>query len=676
MLREGWSSSAGWFRCAALLVLSLSLGAAAPAAEPPPLADFFGAPLISGAVMSPSGRHVAALVKAGPSGRIQLGIHDPLDRAKSRIIAAYTNADIHWVRWVNDERLVFTITDNQSPSSEQLGLGLFAIDREGQQPIQQLIRRQEAESAGATRIQERGKGLSPYHRFHSVLRDGSADVLVQRLIIGSGREIAHRELLRLDTTSGKTRSVDGGKLEHVSGWAVDRAGVPRMAATRQGGTRRTYWRAGPDKDWQLLRESDFFTGEGEDLAPLAVGAGDTLYAEAVLPARPDFSTLVRLEMTAADATPKPLLAIDGYDFQGSLVFDTKGELLGVHYLADARSTQWLDPRMKKIQADVDRQLPTTSNRLDCGGCGPAALVLVGAWSDRQPPVYLVFDPASGKLTGLGSSRPTIKAEAMAPRDLQRIGARDGLPLPVHVTRPTGVKGPAPTVVLVHGGPYERGGEWEWDAESQFLASRGYAVIEPEFRGSTGFGTRHFRAGWKQWGLAMQDDIADATRWAIKEGIADAGRICIAGASYGGYATLMGLIRDPDLFRCGVEWLGVTDLDLMYTSSWSDLSPSYRRHGMPALVGDREKDKAQLASTSPLKLAGKLTRPVLMAYGGEDMRVPIDHGTRMRDALKPHNPNVEWVEYPDEGHGWSLEATRVDFWGRVERFLERHLKNAR
>ena len=257
--------------------------------------------------------------------------------------------------------------------------------------------------------------------------------------------------------------------------------------------------------------------------------------------------------------------------------------------------------------------------------------------------------------------------------MTRFKARDGLDIPVHVTRPVGQQGTAPTVVMVHGGPYLRGAEWRWYAASQFLASRGYVVVEPEFRGSTGFGGRLFRAGWKQWGLAMQDDIADATLWAIKQGYADPKRICIAGGSYGGYATLMGLIRYPELYRCGVEWVGVTDIESMYTINWSDMSETWLQYGMPVMVGDREKDAAQLAATSPLKLARKLTQPLLMAYGTEDRRVPIDHGTQLRYAVEPYNANLEWVAYADEGHGFMLEANQLDFWSRVERFLERHLR---
>jgi dipeptidyl aminopeptidase/acylaminoacyl peptidase len=173
---------------------------------------------------------------------------------------------------------------------------------------------------------------------------------------------------------------------------------------------------------------------------------------------------------------------------------------------------------------------------------------------------------------------------------------------------------------------------------------------------------------------MQDDVADGARWAIAQGIADPKRICIAGASYGGYATLMGLIRDPDLFRCGVAWAGVADLKLMY-GSWlhgSDFPKQYIRYGMPQLVGDLEKDAAQLTATSPVEQAARLRQPLLLAHGSADRRVPRAHGVRLRDAVRATNKDVEWVEYEDEGHGWTLPKNRFDFWTRVEKFLDRHI----
>jgi dipeptidyl aminopeptidase/acylaminoacyl peptidase len=264
---------------------------------------------------------------------------------------------------------------------------------------------------------------------------------------------------------------------------------------------------------------------------------------------------------------------------------------------------------------------------------------------------------------------------MASKALVHYKSRDGMTIPAWLTLPQGPGKNLPMVVLVHGGPWVRGGQWEWDADAQFLASRGYAVLEPEYRGSVGYGATLYRAGWKQWGLKMQDDIADGARWAIAQGHADAKRICIAGASYGGYATLMGLIKDADLYKCGVEWVGVSDINLMYTGTWSydsDFTDDYKRYGMPVLIGDQEKDAEQLKATSPLLRARELKQPLLMAYGGADMRVPLPHGTRFYQAVKQVNPDVEWIEYTEEGHGWKLPKNRIDFWGRVEKFLDKHI----
>jgi dipeptidyl aminopeptidase/acylaminoacyl peptidase len=229
--------------------------------------------------------------------------------------------------------------------------------------------------------------------------------------------------------------------------------------------------------------------------------------------------------------------------------------------------------------------------------------------------------------------------------------------------------------MVHGGPYVRGASWGWSPVSQFLASRGYAVLEPEFRGSQGFGSQHERAGYKQWGLAMQNDIADGARWAIDKGIVDPKRICIAGGSYGGYATLMGLVNDPDLYKCGINIVGVTDIGLLFDNGWSlsdDVSRDTKEHSMPEKIGDPVKDAAQFKATSPIQQAARITQPLILAYGGVDRRVPINHGTAFRNAVMRTNKNVEWIEYPEEGHGWSLEKNRLDFWGRVETFLDKHI----
>lgn len=651
---------------------ALMLGTQAAGAEPVPVADLFKPAAFSNLLMSPSGKRLCATVPRA-DGRLSLAVLDLEDLSKSKIVAGYRDADVWGANWINDDRLVFRIYDQDQPAANQRGTGLFAVDALGNETPRVLVRPEWIFfSNESSRITSRA--LQPNHILHSVLRDGSNDVTVSERTFGGGGALLSVTLKRVDTVSGLTRSISQGVPDNVVGWTLDRSGQPRVVRASNGQKETLYWKATASDPWVKIDEADIYANR-RVVDPLYVDAGNRLYAGARVDAATDTTSLVTIDMSAGIDKARAVLSGQGYDFRGQLVLGGGGAVLGVHYLTDARATHWFDPGMKKTQDQVDALLPNTNNRLDCGDCDHRERVLVTSNSDRQPATFALFDIKAGTITPIAASRPWIRRETMAARDMVRIDARDGLSLPVHVTRPNGQKTPLPTVVLVHGGPWVRGGEWQWEPESQFLASRGYVVIEPEFRGSTGFGFKHFRSSWKQWGLTMQDDVADAAQWAVKQGYADPKRICIAGASYGGYATLMGLIRNPEIFRCGVEWVGVTDIDLIYSITWSDTSDEWKRYGMPEMVGDRSKDAAQLAATSPIRLAAKITQPLLMAYGGVDRRVPIEHGTQFRDAVRKTNQQVEWVVYPDEGHGWLLPANNIDFWTRVERFLEKNLKNA-
>ena len=386
----------------------------------------------------------------------------------------------------------------------------------------------------------------------------------------------------------------------------------------------------------------------------------------------DKSALYIYDPATRSLSAKPVLASPEFDLDPGFVSTDRG-LLGLRYTIDAEVTEWLDPGMKAVQAAVDRLLPSTANRISIPRRAETSYVLVESFSDVQPTMFKLYDTRTRKLVELGAIIPAIPPASLGTTDMVHYKARDGMPIPAYLTVPAGrAKKNLPMVVLVHGGPWLRGGSWSWNPEVQFLASRGYVVLQPEFRGSAGFGSRHFKAGWKQWGLAMQNDVADGARWAIASGLADPKRICIAGGSYGGYAALMGLINDPELFKCGIDWAGVTDIGLMYSVHWSDIPDDYKRYGMPVLVGDRIADAAQLKAASPLDNAARIRQPLLMAYGGWDMRVPIVHGEKLRDAVRQHNDKVEWVVYPNEGHGWSKPENQVDFWTRVEAFLQRNL----
>ena len=642
----------------------------AVAAEQVPIADFFRREAVTEAVMSPSGRHVAASYKGGPKGRLGLVVLDVADVTRAKALVSFADADVRSIGWVNDDRIVFTVTDHQAAGADQIGSGLFAIDREGKEPAKTLIQRRYDYGQRLP-----GQGLSVLHHLRTVIRDGSNDVIVERYDYNDRWQLIGTTLLRLDTVTGAATSITLGGPARADSWAVNRRGVPIAAISNFEGKSRVFWKPDGDAPWKQVWEGRTWGDTERKFFPFGVDARGVLYGTAPLGANGDTYALARIDLTAATPKLTPIFTLDGYDFRGSLAYGKDGNVIAVRYLIDGRGTYWMDESMRALQKKVDALLPRSINEVYCGQCADPKVLLVKSWSDREPDTYRLYDVAKGSLALIAHSRPWIKPAQMARREMKRFAARDGLQVPVHITHPNGRDGPAPTVVLVHGGPFLRGAEWGWEPESQFLAARGYLVIEPEFRGSTGFGFKHFQAGWRQWGLGMQDDIADATRWAISLGLADPKRICIAGASYGGYATLMGLARYAELYRCGVSWVGVTDLDLLYdpANRWSDIGSTWREYGLPVLVGDPQKDAKQLAETSPVRIASKIKRPLLMAYGLEDRRVPIFHGTRMREALREHNADVEWLEYRDEGHGFFLEANELDFWTKVERFLAKHLQ---
>lgn len=643
--------------------------AAAHAAEPPPVADFFAAPAMSQPELSPAGKYLAVHI-AGRNGRRQLAVMSLDPPREAKVVAAFSDADVATVHWVNEERIVFTIADLHSTFSDGFAPGLFAVDRTGEN-LRALVERRWELVTEPARIG--AHELRPNHFLSRVLRDGSSDVLIERLDFdGSYRNVLGTTPLRLDTRTGRTRSLEPGLKEAARDWLFDADGKPRLAVALKDGRRTVYWRAQADADWTEIANGDQFNFEPGKFSPFALGPDDVLYATALRRDPERTRALYRFDRAAGRLEGEPVVGLKGFDFDGELMFDAKShQLTGVHYVADAAGTVWFDPAMKALQARIDERAPGLINLIDTPECGCTRWVLVTSFSDRQPPIFLLYDREADSLEPIGAMLPKIDPRRMAQRDFERFRARDGLTIPVHVTRPVG-SGPWPTVVLVHGGPQVRGGSWGWDTEAQFLASRGYLVVAPEFRGSAGYGARLFVAGFRQWGLKMQDDIADAARWAIGKGLADPARVCIAGGSYGGYATLMGLIKDPDLYRCGIAWAAVTDIGLMYSLTWSDLPDAWKRYGMPRVIGHPVRDAAQFEATSPLKQAARLKRPLLLAHGTSDRRVPIDHGNALRNALREHNDQVDWVVYPGEGHGWFKPENRYDFWTRVEAFLARQL----
>jgi dipeptidyl aminopeptidase/acylaminoacyl peptidase len=648
---------------------SLAQSPGAPPA-PEPIAHFFDNPVFSGARLSPNGRFVAVRV-APKSGRVRLAAVD-LATMKSTVLAEFKDADVGQFRWVNDKRLVLTVTDNELAVGDvRAGPGLYAVNVDGGGFLQLVSRQNQGVQINPALAQL----LPPNTRLlQAVGQQTGDDVYVTQTKLTELGTVDYVSLLRLNTVTGQAKPVP--RPNATMHWLMDQNGAPRIAEAQEQNRTIIYYKDNADSAWRQLAAFDSYRGAPGAFSPVAFAPDGTLFVQA---RNGDKSALYTYDPDSKQRSPQPIVTLDGHDFDGQLIM-SRDDVLGVAYEEERARTRWFDAKMAAIQAAIDQALPDAVNTIRAPLRPELPYLLISSGSDRQPPTYLLFNTTTNELSPLGAAYPAISLSRMSPKRLVRYAARDGLPIPAWLTLPQGRDGQnLPMVVLVHGGPWVRGDSWDWDPEVQFLASRGYAVLQPAFRGSTGLGQRHFKAGWKQWGLAMQDDLADGARWAIAEGIANPNRICIAGASYGGYATLMGLVNDADLFRCGVAWLGVTDLTLMQKGHWSsdsDLSDIFRDYGMPLLVGDAERDAVQFNATSPLQQAARITQPLLLAYGGADRRVPLIHGNRLYDTVKRTNPNVEWVVYDEEGHGWALPKNRIDFWTRVEKFLNRNIGQGR
>lgn len=299
--------------------------------------------------------------------------------------------------------------------------------------------------------------------------------------------------------------------------------------------------------------------------------------------------------------------------------------------------------------------------------------LIYAGNDRTRGYYYFYDAVNDTAEKIADIAPWIREEDMVEMHAVTYTTRDGLEIEAYLSLPQGLTPQTahhlPVVVNPHGGPWARD-TWGYSSEVQFLCNRGYAVFQMNFRGSTGFGRKFLEASYKQWGLKMQDDITDGVRWLIGEGIADPARIAIYGGSYGGYAALAGVAFTPELYRCAVDYVGVSNL-----FTFMQTIPPYWRPMLEMMyeqVGHPEKDREQLAATSPALHADNIHVPLLIAQGANDPRVNKAESDQMVEALRQRGVEVEYMVKDDEGHGFHNQENRYDFYRAMERFLAKHL----
>jgi dipeptidyl aminopeptidase/acylaminoacyl peptidase len=453
---------------------------------------------------------------------------------------------------------------------------------------------------------------------------------------------------------------------NIVGWQTDHAGRVRIGVASDGVNNTVLYRANDGEAFRALFSTDFRTS----VSPQFFDADNRLFY-AVSNRGRDKAALVLID-PARPADERLLYEHPQVDLDGAAWSRLRKTLTLAAYDTDKPGRHYFDPATRELFARLEAKLPGKTLNLQSETLAEDKFV-VAASSDRTQGARYLYDARSDTLTLLGEIAPWLKPEQMAPMQPVRYTARDGLQIPGYLTLPVG-RSPKnlPCVVNPHGGPWARD-RWGFNPEVQFLANRGYCVLQVNFRGSTGYGRRFWEASFKQWGLAMQDDVTDGVQWLVSQGIADPKRIAIYGASYGGYATLSGITKTPDLYAAAVNYVGVSNL-----FTFMNTIPPYWepfRQQMFEMVGNPADpaDKARMTATSPALNADRIRTPLLVAQGARDPRVNKAESDQIVEALRRRGVDVQYIVKDNEGHGFANEENRFEFYAAMESFLARHLR---
>ncbi len=641
-----------------------------------PVETFFRRAQYTEMAISPDGSKLAAL--SPRNGRENLVVMD-LRANKATAITNFSATDVADFEWVSNDRLYLRSADMSEASGSIYLKGAYAIDADGNYLRDMLFPLEKAADREARRNSVMLTSVNISFRILSRTFDGSGEVIAEIF----GRSQQYADVYRYNTRTGQYKLLTFDTPGNVVRWVLDRDLVPRIAIRREERTdptkprTSTIWhRASAEHRWEKIGTTDGPEQRG-NIQPIAFDYDNkTLLVSSNIgrDKRAIYKYDVATGQLGEQLVQHPLI-----DLNGGLIFShSRKALLGIRFNADKPDTAWFNEDMAKLQAGIDKALPGRLNQIDVAD-DAARFVLIYSVSATDPGAYYLYDTEQRKLQEIAKSREWLPASLMGERRFIKYKARDGLEIPAWLTLPRGSTGKnLPLVVHIHGGPWVRGFygiQWGRAPVAQFLASRGYAVLEPEPRGSTGYGRKHYVSSFKQWGLAMQNDITDGALHLAAEGIVDKNRMCLFGGSYGGYATLQGLVNEPDLWRCGSAYVAVTDLELMQTVTWSDTArlSDYYETDFKRLVGDKDRDREQFLKTSPAKNADKIKAPVMLTMGAEDQRVPLIHGSTMRDALQKAGKRVDYTVYNAEAHGFNKAENVVDFYSKLEKFLAENLK---
>ena len=601
-----------------------------------PLEDFFKNPEKSSYQISPDGGFYSFM--APYKNRMNIFIQKIGDSSATQLTFEEAR-DIAGYFWPNNEQIVFLKDEGGDENFH-----LFGVNIDGSNPIS-------------------------FTDFDGVRAQIIDDLPDQKDFVVIGLNKRNKQVFdpyRLNLKTGET-SMLAKNPGNIQGWMFDHDGKLRIATAIVDGVNQSIlYRENEEDEFKTIITTNFkegfnpqfFTFDNKNI----IGSSNL---------GRDKSVIVEFDPITAKEV-RVLYANDNYDVNG-VGYSRKRKVITAAYFESWKSERhYFDSTSKAIFEKIQKQLSgyeigiTAINKDE-------NIIILRTYSDKSLGSYYIYNSDDDKMEKIVEVSPWIDENEMSnqlPIDYQ---SRDGLKINGYLTLPKGYNMEnaknLPVVINPHGGPWARD-SWGFNPEIQFLANRGYAVLQMNFRGSTGYGRRFFEASFKKWGREMQDDVTDGTQWLIDKGIADSSRIAIYGGSYGGYATLMGLVKEPQMYAAGVDYVGVSNMFTFMKTIPPYWEPMLEM--MYEMVGDVEKDSAMLREVSPVFHVDKIKAPLFIAQGKNDPRVNVDESDQMVKAMKDKGIKVEYLVKNNEGHGFRNEENKFDFYRAMEKFLNTQL----
>jgi len=597
-----------------------------------PMENFFRNPEKTAFLLSPNGEYLAFLQPW--EKRLNVHVERIVDGTITRITNE-TDRDIAGYFWANNSRITFL-----KDSGGDENFKLFAVNVDG------------------TELKE----LTPFKNVRTELIDDLKENEREVLIGLNQRNPQFFDAYRVDVYTGELTLVAENP-GNISGWMTDHDGKLRVAVTTDGVNTSILYREDEKRPFRIVVTTDF----RETITPLLF-TYDNRYLYVSSNIGRDKQAIYKYDVERG----KEIECIYGnheVDVSVLLTSDKKKIITGVAYVTDRLHYHFFDSDREALQRNLEERLPGYEVSV-ASMSRDENKVLIRTYSDKSRGSYYFYNQLNGDFKKLVNVSPWLNEEHLVDMKPITYTSRDGLIIHGYLTLPrTETLRNLPVVVNPHGGPWARD-VWGFNPEVQFLANRGYVVLQINFRGSTGYGKKFWEAGFKQWGRKMQDDITDGVNYLIREGIADPNRIAIYGGSYGGYAVLAGLTFTPNLYAAGIDYVGVSNIFTLL-----ETIPPYWEQGRQMLyemIGDPEKDKDLLKEISPVFHADRIKAPLLVAQGANDPRVKKVESDQIVEALRKRGVDVQYIIKENEGHGFRNEENRFDLYREMEKFLAKHL----